>query len=163
MFNICQVILAVTVTLAFAMSAPIAVEAQSLTERDTKEIADYVLTDAALANYTKAVHNLHPLKGQLQQDCDREDAQDSLNDMVARMDAVPAVQAALKAAGMTAREYILFSFSLFQNGMAVWAIDQSGGEMLPGIKPENVDFYRAHKIDVEKLGELTREMDCDNQ
>ena len=162
MFNICQVILAVTVTFALAMSAPLAVEAQSLTERDTKEVADYVLTDATLAKYTKAVHNLHPLKEQLQQDCDREDAQDSLNDMAARMDAVPAVHSALKAAGMTAREYILFSFSLFQNGMTVWTIDQSGGALPPGTNPANITFYRAHKAELEKLGELTSEMDCDN-
>jgi hypothetical protein len=98
----------------------------------------------------------------LQQDCDREDAQDSLNDMAARMDAVPAVQAALKTAGMTAREYILFSLSLFQNGMAVWALDQPGGALPPGTSAENVTFYRAHKAELEKLGELTSEMDCDN-
>ena len=113
MFNSCRVILAVTVTLAFALSAPIALEAHSLTERDTKEVADYVLTEAGLANYTKAVHNLYPLKDQLQQDCDREDAQDYLNDMAARMDIVPAVQTALKAAGMTARIYaVLFFFGI---------------------------------------------------
>jgi hypothetical protein len=55
------------------------------------------------------------------------------------------------------------SFSVFQNGMAAWALDQPGGTLPPGTKPANVTFYRAHKAELEKLGELTREMDCDNQ
>jgi hypothetical protein len=153
----------VTVAFALALLAPMAVEAQDLADRDAKEVADYVLTEAALAKYTKAVHKLHPLKEQLQQDCDREDARDSLNGMAARMDGVPTVKAALKTAGMTSREYLLFSWSVFQNGMAVWALDQPGGALPPGTKPANVTFYRAHKAELEKLGELTREMDCDNQ
>ena len=99
-----------------------------------------MLTEAALAKYTKAVHKLHPLKEQLQQDCDREEAPDSLNGMAAHMDAVPAVKAALKTAGMTSREYLLFSWSVFQNGMAVWALDQPGGALPPGTKTANVNF-----------------------
>jgi hypothetical protein len=158
-----RITLAVTVAFAVALSAPRAVEAQNLADRDAKEIADYVLTETALAKYTKAVHKLHPLKEQLQQDCDREDAPESLNGMAARMDAVQEVKSALKAAGMTSREYLLFSWSVFQNGMAVWALDQPGGALPPGTKPANINFYRAHKAALEKLGELTGEMDCDNQ
>ena len=163
MFKTFRITLAVTVAFAVALSAPRAVEAQNLADRDAKEIADYVLTETALAKYTKAVHKLHPLKDQLQQDCDREDAPESLNGMAARMDAVQEVKSALKAAGMTSREYLLFSWSVFQNGMAVWALDQPGGALPPGTKPANINFYRAHKAELEKLGELTGEMDCDNQ
>ncbi len=162
MFNTFQAMLAVTIAFAFSMLAPIAVEAQSLADRDTKEVTDFVLTDAALANYTKAVHTLHPLKEQLQQDCDREDAPDSLNGMAARMDAVPAVTTALNTAGMTSREYLVFSWSLFQNGMAVWALDQPGGALPPGTKPANVTFYRTHEAELKKLGELAKHADCDN-
>lgn len=162
MFKTFQAMLAVTIAFTLSMLAPMAVEAQSLADRDIKEVTDYVLTDAALAKYTKAVHTLHPLKEQLQQDCDREDDPGSLNSMAARMDAAPEVKAALTTAGMTSREYILFSLSLFQNGMAVWALDQPGGALPPGTNPENVAFYRAHKAELEKLGELTSEIDCDN-
>jgi len=162
MYNTFKTAPTVTVAFALALLAPMAA-AQNLADRDAKEVADYVLTEAALAKYTKAVHKLHPLKEQLQQDCNREDAPDSLNGMAAHMDAVPAVKAALKTAGVTSREYLLFSWSVFQNGMAVWALDQPGGALPPGTKPANVTFYRAHKAELEKLGELTREMDCDNQ
>jgi len=163
MFKTFRITLAVTVAFAVALSAPAVAGAQNFSDRDTKEVADYVLTETALGKYTKAVHKLHPLKEQLQQDCDREDAPESLNGMAAHMDAVQEVKSALKAAGMTSREYLLFSWSVFQNGMAVWALDQPGGALPPGTKPANINFYRAHKAELEKLGELTREMDCDNQ
>ena len=160
MFNSFKSMLAVTA--ALALSAPMAAEAQDLADRDAKEVADYVLTDAALAKYTKAVHKLQPLMDQVPQDCESDENPKSLKDMAARMDKVPAVKAALKAAGMTSREYLVFSLSVFQNGMATWALDQPGGTLPPGTKPANVKFYRAHKAELEKLGELAEHEDCDN-
>jgi len=162
MFNRFKTAPLVTIVSALALLVPMAVEAQGLTDRDAKEISDYVLTDAALAKYTQAVRKLQPLKEQLQQDCDREDAQESLNGMAARMDKVSGVKSALKDAGMTSREYLVFSLSVFENGMAAWALEQPGGKLPPGVKMANVNFYRAHKAELEKLGELTKQADCDN-
>ena len=161
MFNTFQTTLAVTVAFALALLAPVV--AQSLTDRDTNEIAGYALTDAALAKYTKAVHKLQPLMEQLPQDCDQDEGSQSLDGTAARMDGVPGVKAALKAAGMTSREYLLFSWSLFQNGMAAWALEQPGGKLPPGVKMANVNFYRKHEAELKKLGELTKQADCDNR
>ena len=155
--------IALTFTAAFALLEPMKVVAQNLADHDAKEVADYVLTEAALAKYTNAVHKLQALKEQLQQDCDREDGPESLNGMAARLDAVPDVKAALRSAGMTSREYLVVSFSVFQNGMAAWALDQPGGTLPSGTKPANVAFYRAHKVELEKLGELTKQAECDNR
>jgi len=163
MFNTFKAMLAITGTFALALLAPSVPGAQNFSDRDSNEIAGYVLTDAALAKYTKAVHKLQPLKEQLQQDCDREDAPESLNDMAARMDKVSGVKSALKGAGMTSREYLVFSLSVFENGMAAWALEQPGGKLPPGVKMANVNFYRAHKAELEKLGELTKQADCDNR
>jgi len=163
MFNRLKTARMVTVVSALALLVAVAAEAQGLADRDAKEISDYVLTDAALAKYTQAVRKLQPLKEQLQQDCDREDAQESLNGMAARMDKVSGVKSALKGAGMTSREYLVFSLSVFENGMAAWALEQPGGKLPPGVKMANVNFYRAHKADLEKLGELTKQADCDNR
>jgi len=161
MFNTFLPTLAVTVAFALASLAPAVAGAQSPTDRDTNEIADYVLTEAALAKYTKAVHKLQPLKEQLPTNCDDESPQ-SLDGTAVRMDGVPAVKSALKAVGMTSREYLVFSWSLFQNGMAVWALDQPGGALPPGTKPANVTFYRAHEAELKKLGELAKHADCYN-
>jgi len=163
MFNRLKTARMVTVVSALALLVAVAAEAQGMADRDAKEISDYVLTDAALAKYTQAVRKLQPLKEQLQQDCDREDAQESLNGMAARMDKVSGVKSALKGAGMTSREYLVFSLSVFENGMAAWALEQPGGKLPPGVKMANVNFYRAHKADLEKLGELTKQADCDNR
>lgn len=72
------------------------------------------------------------------------------------------MQSALKAAGMTSREYLVFSFSVFQNGMAAWALAQPGGKLPPGVKMANVNFYRAHEAELTKLGEQNKQADCDN-
>ena len=141
---------------------PLVAGAQNLADRDAKEVADYVLTDAALKKYTQAVRNLQPFMGQMPQDCDEENAK-SLNDTAAQLDGVPQVRSALKGAGLTSREYLLFSFSLFYNGMAAWALEQPGGKLPPDVKMANVNFYRAHEAELKKLGELTKQADCDNR
>ena len=155
-------LLAVTVSFALALLPPVVAGAQSPADRDTKEITGYVLTDATLAKYTKAVHKLQPLMDRLPQDCDDDEGSQSLDGAAARMDRVPEAKSALKAAGMTSREYLLFSWSVFQNGMAAWALEQPGGKLPPGTKPANVTFYRAHMAELERLGELTKQADCDN-
>ena len=104
-----KITLAIPVAFTFALLAPVAGEAQNLADRDTKEVADYVLTEAALAKYRQAVAKLHPLMGQLSQDCDRDEGPRSLNEMAARMDGVPGAKPALKATGMTSCKYLLFS------------------------------------------------------
>ncbi len=145
-----------------AMLAPLAAEAQNLPDRDAEEVTGYVLTDAALTKYAQAVRKLQPLIGQVPQDCEGDEGdQLSLNDAAARMEGVPEMKSALKAAGMTSREYLVFSWSVFQSGMAAWALDQPGGTLPPGVKMENVNFYRAHEAELKKLGEVTKHADCD--
>lgn len=154
--------LAITGAFTLVLLAPAVAGAQNFSDRDTKEIAGYVLTDAALAKYTKAVHKLQPLMAQLPQDCDHDEGSQSLNGTAARMDGVPAVKSALKATGMTSREYLVFSWSVFQNGVAAWTLEQPGSKLPPGVKMANVNFYRGHKAELENLGELTKQADCDN-
>ena len=151
-----------TVACTLALLPPLVVGAQNLADGDAKEVADYVLTEPALKKYTQAVRNLQPFTGQVPQGCEDENPK-SLNDMAARMDGVPQVKSALKGAGMTSREYLLFSFSVFQNGMAAWALDQPGGKLPPGAKMTNINFYRAHETELKKLGDLTKQADCDNR
>ena len=160
--KVCTMTLTGTVACTLALLAPLVAGAQNLTDRDAKEVADYVLTDAVLKKYTQAVRNLQPLMGQLPQDCEDENPK-SLNDMATRMDGIPQIQSALKGADMTSREYLLFSFSVFHNGMAAWALDQPGGKLAPGIKMANVNFYRAHEAQLKKLGDLTKQAECDNR
>lgn len=134
--------------------------AQDFPDKDTREIGAYVLTEAGLSRYTKATANLGQLAQQVSGDCESESAI-SIDDAVSRFNAVPGVKAAIQSAGMTTREYIVFTWSLFQNGMAAWAVSQPGGKLPPGVSKANVDFYRAHEAAFQQLGEQTEANDCD--
>ena len=137
--------------------------AQNVADRDAKEINNYVLTEAALAKYTQAVHNLAPLMKNLPGACDDSEDARSLNDAVARMDAIPAAKAAIRSAGLTTREYVVFTWSMFQNGVAAWSLDQPGGKLPPGTLMGNVNFYRAHDAALRKLGKELKAADCDDE
>ena len=116
--------LAVPVAFLLMLLAPVVIEAQNPADRDAKEIADYMLTEPALAKYKQAVHKLQPLIAQLPQDCERENGSTSLKHMATRMDAI-------HGAGMTSREYLVFTWSVFQSGIAVLAVQQPGGKLPP--------------------------------
>jgi hypothetical protein len=135
-----------------------------LANRDAKEIGAYVLTEAGLAKYTQAVKNLGPLTKQMANNCGEDDDSDeakSLDETAARVDKIPGVHAAITSAGMTTREYLVFTFSLFQNGMAAWALGQ-GGNPPPGTSMANVKFYKAHEAAIKSLGVGAKSADCDN-
>lgn len=122
---------------------------------DTKEVSAYKLTDAALAKYQKATTSLASIPAQPGECSDSADASngESLDQQVAKMNANPAVRSAIQSAGMTTREYVLFSWSMFQAGMQAWALTQPGAKPQPGVSTDNVAFYRKHEAALKQLGE----------
>ena len=143
---------AVLVTIASViLLAPAVSVAQGFPDRDAREISAYVLSEAALAKYSRASANLGDLSKQLAGNCDDSESAGSLDASVTRINANPQAKSAIQSAGMTAREYLVFSFSLFQSGMAAWALSQPGGALPPGVSKANVDFYRSHEQALKKL------------
>jgi hypothetical protein len=143
--------------------APAVVAAQASSNRDAREISAYVLSEAALAKYSRASANLGDLSKQVASQCDDSAGPGSLDQSVARINAIPGAQAAIQSAGMTTREYLVFTFSLFQSGMAAWALDQPGGTLPPGGSKANVDFYRSHEQALQKLGPAQGSDTCDDR
>lgn len=125
---------------------------QALDDRDTKEIAAYQITDAAFAKYSQATRGLGALAKQLPASCGDDDSPQSLASLAAKMDAVPAVKAAINSAGITTREYLVFSFALLQAGIAA-AIP--GANLPAGVGAANVAFVKAHKPAIDALGAAT--------
>ena len=150
----------VIIVLAVALLAATGSYAQGFSDRDTREISSYVLTEAGLAKYSQAARNLdaNAKKSMSAGACD-DDSATSLDAAVARIDAIPSAKAAIKSAGMTTREYLLFTWSAFQNGMAAWAMSQPGGKLPPGASMANVNFYRAHEAAMKKLAQPVSD-DC---
>jgi hypothetical protein len=125
-----------TLLSAFAavLVAPAVSFAQDFTDADTREVAGYVLTEDGLERFTQASKNLGSLSKEILNDCEDSDDgngndnPETLDDMVAHMDSIPGVTAAIESAGMSNREYIVFSLSIFQNAMAAW-VSETDGEL----------------------------------
>ena len=131
----------------------------SAQDADTKEVQRYTLTETGLAKYAQATKNLASVPGGAA--CDDEDAgAGSLDEMAAKLDAVPGAKAAIQSAGMTSREYVLFFMSLLQNGMAAWAASQPGGALPAGVSKANVDFLKKHDAELKQLETFTKRDDC---
>ncbi|MDH4255538.1 MAG: hypothetical protein OEX13_13560 [Gammaproteobacteria bacterium] len=126
-------------------------------DRDAKEVQSHVLTDTGLAKYTQATKTIAALPGGA---CDDGDSK-SIDQMTAKLNASPGVKAAIQSAGMTTREYVVFTWSLLQTGLAAWAVDQPGGKLPPGTSKANVDFFKKHEADLKQLEGLKQDNDCD--
>lgn len=126
-------------------------------DKDVAEIQRYVLSEAALAKYTAATKKLATLPrdpAACSDDGDGSGSQ-SIDQMAAKLGAVPGAKAAVQAAGMSLREYVVFSMSLLQNGLAAWALDQPGGKLPQGVSKANVDFVRKHDAQLKQLHGLS--------
>ncbi len=95
-------------------------------------------------------------------DSDESSSSGSIDQMVARLNANAATRAALQSAGMPAREYVVFGFSVFQAGIAAWTLDQPGGKLAAGVSMDNVNYYRKNEAALQKLGQETKSGDCDD-
>jgi hypothetical protein len=146
-----------------ALSFPGSAAAQ---DADMRDVQRYVLTSAGLARYTLATKNLAALPAAQARACEEDgdddddaDAQ-SIGDMVAKLESVPGAKAAVQGAGLTMREYVVFTMSLLQNGLAAWAVTQPGGKLPPGVSKANVEFVQAHDADLKQLQQYSRNDDC---
>jgi hypothetical protein len=147
---------------AACASALLAAPLAAAQDRDSQEISSYVLTDAGLAKYKQAAKKIAALPNRPAGGCDEDESSDSqsLDQVTAKFNAAPGVKAAIQSAGMTTREYVVFTFSIFQNGLAAWALTQPGGKLPAGTSKANVDFYNRHAADLQQLDALKQDDDC---
>jgi hypothetical protein len=142
---------AIAVAILFA---PLASIAQDLADADSREVSSYVLTDAGLEKYIQATENLRAMPNADAAACEEDEGDaDSLDAVVVRITDTPGAEEAIESAGLTAREYVVFTFSILQNGMAAWGLTQPGGTLPPGVSQENVDFYNSHQEAFAQLGD----------
>jgi len=134
----------------FALGAAAPAAAQ---DRDAQEVSRYVLTESGLAKFAQATRNISNVPGACEREDDDSDDLKSIDQMVAKLNSVPGIQAAIQSAGFTSREYVVFMFSMMQNGMAAWAVSQPGGKLPPGISQANVDFFKQHETAMAQIGE----------
>jgi len=142
-----------------AVVAPVA-RGQALPDADTREVQSYVLTEAGLARYAQATRSLGGIR---LQDCDDDSEARNLAEAAARIDSEPRAKAAVRAAGMTSREYVVFVFALAQSGIASYTLETKGGALPPGVSMTNVEFFRAHSQELERLAAETEVEACEEE
>lgn len=163
--QLCRPALLVVALLALGISAPVGAAGDA----DTREISAYKLTDAGLAKFGNATRRLDEAVQRSPDLCDDRASDDgddakTLDQLVAKLDADPRIRQAIQSAGMSTREYAVFSFAAMQAGMAAWALDQPGGKLAPGIAMDNVNFYRRNAATLTKIGEESNAADsCEDE
>lgn len=164
MFARIGLVRAMHVAATLALFASTSAGAQQDGAGDAKEISGYRLTDAGLAKYTQAARNLESAAKAGQQACESDDDENgtTIDQAVAKLNATAGAAAAVKAAGMTPRDYVVFSMAVFQSGMASWALSQPGGKLPAGVSMDNVNFYRRHEAELAQLGAAKDTSSCDD-
>ena len=137
--------------------------AQDPLDADTREVSSYVLTESGMEKFAQAGENLGPIAKQLAGDCDGSDNGEndmSLDGQAAHIGNIPGAAAAIESAGMPVREFMVFSWSMIQSGIAAWVLTQSGGELPSGVSMANVEFYRSHEAELKQLSQQMQSDDC---
>lgn len=136
--------------------------AQDFTDADTQEVNAYRLSAASLAKYTQATEGLAQVMAENPPPCGDEEDVESLDGMAAHLDSIPGAAEAMDDAGMSSREYALFTMSLVQSGLGAWVI-REGGELPPGMAMENVQFFEQNQAELEELMQHSESMDCEDE
>lgn len=123
------------------------------TDSDQREISGYALSESGLSRFTQATQNLRAIPNACVREDDDDSSNQSLDQMVAKLESIPGAKAAVQSAGMTSREYVVFMFSMMEAGLSSWAVSQPGGKLPPGVSQANVDFYRKHEAAMAAIGE----------
>jgi hypothetical protein len=132
------------------------------------EIGAYRLSAAALHKVEKAIKGFeamvgaNPALGEKIERLELTDPEDGspliLDKAVAQIASIPEFKKALASAGMTPREYVVFSFALLGATLAEYGLSQGGtlSSDSPPALAENVKWLKANRAELERF---QREMD----
>ena len=153
-----------TMALALIAFAPV-VQAKMLPDPDTREVRAYTLTDACLRQVRECdATSCATVKFENCVDDDDDDAQDTIASSVARIDAVPGAKAAIQAAGLSSREYVVLAYALARRtACASYLMQKPGGKLPDGVNTANVDFVRRHSAELHQLANETEDESCDER
>jgi hypothetical protein len=110
-------------------------------------------TDAEQQRLSVLVEEIERLEDGAATGTTAADSSMTLSEMAARIDAVPALAAAVRAAGMTSREFATAQLALLQTGLAHALLKASpaGTAPPPGVLKENLEFFRLHEKELESI------------
>ena len=143
-------------------------------EDDLADITKYRLTMEKIDKYMAAQKNLAAKAASMTpaqraaMEARNENSSDpnaSLDDMAKRIESEPVMNAAIKDAGLSAREFAMITISMMQTGMAAAVLkmrpQDNQDSLIREMKanPENIKFYNEHEAEITaKSKALEQEM-----
>jgi hypothetical protein len=162
--------------LGFAVAAAAAQPAGAPSALDHEAVLEYRLTEAALRKVIRATADMAELvkdpavvklieaekRAQKNKEEEEDEKEATLDELAALYDRLPPVRRAITNAGLTPREYVIFSLATALAGMAQWAADQGASAAdldLTPVQKANLAFVKRHEADFKRLGELTKALE----
>ena len=139
-----------------------------LSKEDEREVNNYQLTEKKLGQFAQATKNLITAFEKNPEAFDnlnvpKETEAAGLTEAGELFDKIPPIKKAINDAGMTSREYWVFSISMVYAGTGHMVL-KSGGKLPEGFSKANVDFYHTHEAafmaldaDLKKFQKLSDE------
>lgn len=160
------------VSAALALSALVTLPAlgqrpNPANDPEMQALAQYRLTESGLNEFMHATQNLataarqHPaeVKAMAKENQHAKSAQ-TLSQMAAYFDSHPITRNALRSAGMSGRDFVLFSMATMQAGMslAFSKMKMKGAKAPPPNLAANMAFYQAHQAQFKQAQEMMKSM-----
>jgi hypothetical protein len=130
-------------------------------QEDLSNVTNYRLTMdkydkylAAQRNMALKVKGLSPEQRQAMENSGSSDANASLDDMVKTLESQPLIASAVRDAGLSPREFALFTISMMQSSMAAGVLKMRPKDNQDSLirqmqaNPENVKFVQQHEAEI---------------
>jgi D-alanyl-D-alanine carboxypeptidase len=140
------------VLIGFSLGAVVRAEAQGgWSAADAAALKGHALTMDKVRRTGEAMVEFDRLEKARGDAADDEDTEQSIDAMVARINAEPEARAILKKHGLTTREYLLTL--LASTHAAAAAMVEESGQQATGIPVSRgqIEFYKANKAELDKL------------
>lgn len=123
--------------------------------KDTKEIGAFRLTMDGLTKFSNSLKTLGELTKKnpsLKEKVDNSDSgEQTIDETLALYDRHPEVVSAIKTSGLTPRQFVVTSYALVANSMAL-AYRKAGMKGIPpGASTANMEFIEAHQKEIQAL------------
>lgn len=148
--------------------------ASPATDRDLADVTQYKLSMDKIDKYLQAQRNVATKAASLTPEQraaleakgeNESNPNASIDEMVKRIEAEPMMVAAIKDAGLSAREFTVITFSMMQTGMAAAVLKMRPNDNQDSLiramqaNPDNVKFYNEHEAEItQKMKAIESEM-----
>jgi hypothetical protein len=139
----------------FALAQPVAAQAA---DKDLAEISAYTLTMPKYQQYLAATQNLTEAAAANPESTMEGPGSASIDEIVAKISAIPPAKSAITSAGLTVRDFVLMQGALLQTGMAYgmmkqFNISKDSVVRTAKVNPANLDFYANNEAEIKRLAE----------